>query len=137
MDKLDTLYQDAKDEDIFVLTGPLKREESMIFEHKGDVAIVLNSGSIETRKYERYLMAHEMAHYHTGTYYTLYSSLQLRSQMEYRADTWMVCDLVPIDDLKEAVRQEYTEIWELADYFDVPEKVIRRAVEIYQNKGLL
>ena len=137
MDRLDALYQEAADQDIMVAAGPLRNGESMIVDDDGCISIALNSACISTRMYERYLMAHEMAHYRTGTYYKLRSPLQLREKQEYVADTWMVCDLVPVDDLKEAVRQGYTEVWELADYFDVPEKVIRRADEIYRNKGLL
>lgn len=137
MDRLDALYQEAENEGVFVVTGPLKQQESMIFEHRGDVSIVLDSWSIETRIYERYLLAHEIAHYRTGTYYKLYSPLQLRAKAEWKADTWMVYDQVPIEDLRDAVRRGYTEPWELADYFGVPEKVIRRADEIYRAKGLL
>lgn len=137
MDRLNALYRDAEREGIFVLTGPLKWEESLILQDRGNVAIVLDAGSIVTRTYERYLMAHEMGHYNTGTYYKLHSPLQLRAQAEWQADTWMVCDMVPIDDLRKAISEGYTETWDLADYFGVPEKVIRRADEIYHAKGLL
>ena len=137
MDRLDALYQEAAEDDIMVAAVSLQNEESLIVKDEGLLSIGLNSGCIVSRQYEYYLMAHEMAHYRSGTYYKLRSPLQLREKQEYVADTWMVCDLVPIDDLKEAVRQGYTEVWELADYFDVPEKVIRRADEIYRNKGLL
>lgn len=136
MDRLDSLYQDAENNGILIAAGPLKCE-SMIVDDKGDVSIALNAGSLTSRQYELYLVAHEMAHFHTGTYYKLYSPLQLRCQMEWRADTRMVCDLVPIEDLRDAIHRGYTEPWELADYFDVPEKVILRADEIYHAKNLL
>lgn len=137
MDRLEALYQDAADNDIMIAAGPLKCEESMIVDDRGDISIALNAGSLTSRRYELYLVAHEMAHYHTGTYYKFYSPLQLRCQAEWKADTWMVCDQVPVEDLRDAVRQGYTETWELADYFGVPEKVILRADEIYRAKGLL
>lgn len=137
MDRLDALYRDAENDGIFVLTGPLKQEESMILDDRGDIAIVLNSMSICDRIYERYLMAHELGHYYTGTYYKFYSPLQLQAQAEWKADTWMVCDQVPVEDLRDAIHRGYTEPWELADYFGVPEKVILRADEIYRAKDLL
>lgn len=137
MDRLDVLYQEAADDDIMVAAVPLRNEESFIIEDDGYLSIALNSSCIVTRIYEYYLMAHEMAHYHTGTYYTLRSPLQLREKQEYVADTWMVCDMVPINDLQEAIQEGYTEVWDLAEYFNVPERVVRRADEIYRAKGLL
>lgn len=137
MGKLDALYRDAKKHNIFVAFCPLNDIVSMITDVGDTAAIALNSRRIHTELFELYCMSHEMAHYHTGAYYKLRSSLQLRVQMEYKADTWMVCDLVPIEDLRRAVRLGYTEVWDLADFFGVPEKVIRRADEIYRAKGLL
>ena len=136
VDRLDTLYQDADENNIIIMACPI-REESTIINDCGEVAIVLTTSGSFSRTYLLYLMAHEMAHYHTGTYYRRYSPLQLKERAEYKADTWMVCDLVPIDDLHEAILDGYTEVWELAEYFDVPEKVILRADEIYHAKGLL
>ena len=39
--------------------------------------------------------------------------------------------------LKQALSENYLEYWELADYFDCSEKLIRCAEEIYREKGLL
>ena len=68
MDRLDALYQEAADQDIMVAAGPLRNEESFIIEDDGYLSIALNSSCIVTRIYEYYLRAHEMPHYHTGTY---------------------------------------------------------------------
>jgi Domain of unknown function (DUF955). len=137
MDKLDQLYKDAAENNVIIIACPFEAIASLIQEAGDSAVIGLNTALITSRKAECLLLDHEMAHYHTGTYYTLRSPLQLRSQMEYRADTWMVCDLVPIEELNEALRLGYTEVWDLAEYFDVTEKVIQRAIEIYHNKELM
>lgn len=133
---LDELYQEAEDNGIFVASCPFNETKSMIVNVDGGAAIGLNSNLISNYADEKYCMAHELGHYHTSSYYGLYSPLQLREKAEYKADTWMIKRIIPIDDLLTAIDAGYTEVWELAEYFDVPEKAILRADEIYRNKGL-
>jgi Zn-dependent peptidase ImmA (M78 family) len=109
----------------------------MIVNVNGGAAIGLNTNLISNYAEETFCMVHEMGHFYTSAYYELCSPLQLRSQAEYKADTWMINRIIPIDDLHAAIEAGYTEVWELAEYFDVPEKVIIRADEIYRNKCLL
>ncbi len=138
MDKLDELYEDAEKHHVTVIGCPLESAKSLIADlGNGEAAIGLNIRAIRCREEATELFAHELGHYHTGTYYQLSSTLGLRGKMEYKADVWAVKQLVPIDRLKQALSENYLEYWELADYFDCSEKLIRRAVEIYREKGLL
>ena len=50
---------------------------------------------------------------------------------ENRADKWAVKRIIPVDELDEAVADGYTEIWELAEKFGVPEPFMRKAVCLY------
>ena len=44
---------------------------------------------------------------------------------------------LPLEELQEAVNKGYTEIYELAEYFDVTEDFILTAIEIYKRQGKL
>ena len=41
--------------------------------------------------------------------------------------------LVPVDELEDAISLGYSEPWELAEYFDVTEDFIKKAVCYYTN----
>lgn len=75
--------------------------------------------------------AHELGHCVTGSFYNRYSKFDLISRHEYRADKWAIKKLIPEEELIEAFEQGYTESWQIADYFDLPEKFIRKACKFY------
>lgn len=138
MDTLDELYQDAADHQVPVFGCPLGNVKSIIADMgDGTAAIGLNIQKIENRQETIELFAHELGHYYTGTYYKLYSPLQLRCKMEYKADVWTVERLLPIERLKQAFAENCQECWELAEYLDCSEQLVARAVQIYRQKGLL
>lgn len=92
---------------------------------------------IETTAQERVHLAHELGHCETGSFYNLYSPLDIREKQEKRADFWAVRRLVPAEEFRFALSRGVVEIWELAEYFDVTEDFIRKAVEIYKAKNIL
>lgn len=77
-------------------------------------------------------LAHELGHCETGSFYNVYASYDIRGKHETRADRWAIRHLVPKDALGVAVRNGITELWELADYFQVTEPFMRKAVEYYK-----
>lgn len=92
---------------------------------------------IDTTAQERVHLAHELGHCETGSFYNVYSSLDIREKQEKRADCWAVSRLVPEEDFINVLAAGMVEIWELAEYFDVTEDFIRKAVEIYKEKNVL
>ena len=81
-------------------------------------------------------LAHELGHCETGSFYNVYSSLDVREKQEKRADLWAVRRLVPEEEFINVIVSGTVEIWELAEYF-VTEDFIRKAVEIYKIKNVL
>ena len=88
---------------------------------------------IETTAQERVHLAHELGHCETGSFYNVYSSLDIREKQERRADKWAVMHLVPEEEFLGALSKGVVEVWELAEIFDVTEDFIRKAAEIYKN----
>ena len=76
--------------------------------------------------------AHELGHCETGAFYNRYSKFNVISKLEYKADKWAVQELVPYDELNDALEKGYTEKWQLAELFGVTEEMIERAVYIYK-----
>ena len=54
-----------------------------------------------------------------------------RGRREQRADRWAIKKLLPFEEMKAAITQGNTEIYELADYFTLPEDLIRQAIDYY------
>ena len=77
---------------------------------------------------ERTHLSHELGHCLTGSFYNRYSDFDIRQRHENKADKWAINQLVSEAALDEAVASGCTEIWELADRFDVTEEFMRKAV---------
>ena len=77
-------------------------------------------------------LAHEIGHCLTGAFYNRFSAYDLRAKQEYKADKWAIKKLIPADELKNAFDKGITEVWELAEYFNVSENFIKKAFEFYK-----
>lgn len=85
---------------------------------------------------ERVHLAHEIGHCVTGSFYNRYAPCDIRQRYENRADKWAIKRLVPEDELSEAVEQGHTEPWDLAEYFDVTQPFMEKAIDYYQTKRI-
>ena len=59
-----------------------------------------------------------------------------RQRHENRADKWAVTALIPVDALDDAVADGCTEVWELAERFQVTEEFVRKAVCWYVHGNM-
>lgn len=126
------LYQEAEAAGIDILNFRMSHREAMsVMDHEGNCYIGLDYRKIGSEQYEKYLLSHELGHCKKGAFYTQSSPFDLREKHEYRADKWMVNRLIPREELEAAIEQGATELWELADLFEVPESVIFKAGYIY------
>lgn len=82
---------------------------------------------------EKECLAHELGHCEYGGFYNRYSRYDIRAKAERRADKWAFSKLVPYGRMMEAVGHGMTEVWELADFFDVSCEFMRRAIEYYKT----
>ena len=128
------LYSIAEKYDIMVDTRDIPMP-SMAVELFGIKAVALNKELTESE--ERVCLAHELGHHVKGALYNKVTPCFTRGQCEYKADKWAVHKLIPIRSLHAAFKKGYTEIWELAEYFDVTEEFILKTIEIYRQEGKL
>lgn len=106
------------------------------YDEDGDF-ILMDYSLIQDGGQERVHMAHELGHCITGSFYNVYTPYDVRAKHEYRADKWAVHELIPFEIFQRAIKAGNTEIWQLAEYFDVTEDFIRRTEYVYQCEGKL
>ena len=82
---------------------------------------------------EREALAHELGHCEYGGFYNRYSKYDIRAKAERRADKWAFARLVPYGRLMQAVRHGVTEVWDLAELFDVSCDFMQRAIAYYKT----
>lgn len=82
-------------------------------------------------------LAHECGHCATGATHRLASEWDIISRHEYKADRWAIEHFLPFSEMCEAAQNGYRETWQLAEYFDVPQVFIEKALCHYlQHKNL-
>lgn len=101
----------------------------------GSCAIAINHELLDPGE-DKTALFHELGHCETGSFYNQYTPHDVRQKHENRADKWAIKKLVPKDELEEAVSAGYTEVWELAELFDVTEDFMRKAIYWHTHGNL-
>ena len=137
-DNLAMLFDYAQAEGIDIDWFPMKRAESLSLPYgDGLYGIAIDPKQIHSRSDLIHKLGHELGHCATGSFYNRYSSFDCRQRHENRAEKWAITKLVPADQLQIAVDHGYTEIWDLAELFDVPEEFMKKAVCYYTQSNIV
>lgn len=130
------LFCIAENAEIPIEYFPLPLNKSIAVQSNDEEFIVLDCSlskdGVETTSH----LAHELGHCMTGSFYKVYSPLDIRKKHEYRADKWAVQHLISESDLDEAIAKGNTELWQLAEYFGVTEELMKKAVCYYTYGNL-
>ena len=128
------LYSIAEQQNIEVLTFPMVENESMtVMLPNGKCFIGVDKSVREDSAEERVHIAHEIGHCATGAFYNAYSPADLRQKHEHKADKWAIRQLIPQEKLTQAVDAGITEIWDLAELFDVTIQFMQKAICFYKH----
>lgn len=95
----------------------------------GQGAICVDPSLIDGETKFKCILAHELGHCETMSFYTKHSPYVLKSQMERKADIWAIKKLLPKEEL---VKCKGMRIWEIAERFDVTEDLVRLAIDYYK-----
>lgn len=98
--------------------------------------ILMDYSLIGTGARERVHLGHEIGHSIKGAFYNPYAPFDIRQKYENKADKWAIKELIPLDKLDDAVADGYTDIWSLAERFDVTTDFMRKAVCWYTHGNL-
>lgn len=128
---MDRLYQLAREKNIEIDYYSMKKLTAFSVPN----AIIINPQKIKTQRQTKECLAHELGHHIKNAFYNISSTLETRERQEERATRWAVEELVPAEELKNALDEGYTEIWQLAEYFDVSENFMRNVIRVHTIKG--
>ena len=131
------LYQCAEESSIDVDWFPMSRASSLSAPlPDGSCSVAIDPWKMETIAQETVCLAHELGHCNTGSFYNRWAARDVRQKHENRADKWAIKKLVPKDELDEAVSNGYTDLWSLANYFNVTVDFMKKAVCFYTYGNL-
>ena len=103
----------------------------------GDYAVFLDFTKIRSTRLLRGVCIHELGHVATGALHKVDSPYELVERSEYRANRWTTETYLSEEAFREAFAEGYTELWELAEYFDLPEKCVADALTYWkERKGI-
>lgn len=97
----------------------------------GMYGVFFDLDKLDTVAKERAAASHEWAHIVTGATYTIGATPCVIQAAERRATRAQIKKLLPFSEMRAAMKAGYTELYQLAEYFEVPEDLIQQAVEYY------
>lgn len=102
-----------------------------------DYAVFLDFTKLPTTRALRGVCMHELGHAATGALHKVSSPYELVERSEYRARRWTAERYLTAADFREAFRCGCRELWELAEYFDLPEGDVKSALTYWsERKGI-
>lgn len=108
--------------------------EGLTMRIREDYAIFLDFSQIRSTRLLKGICYHEMGHSATGALHKVSSPYESVERSEYRANRWAAEHFLPVEDFREAFAAGYTELWQLAEYFDLPEQDIKNALTYWTER---
>ena len=127
--ELRQLYDLAEQENIPICRFPLPKTHSMsVMDEGGRCYIGMDPALEDGGVAERVHLSHELGHCITGSFYNIHAAADCRQRHENKANKWAIQQLIPVEALDDAIACGCTEVWELADRFQVTEEFVKKAV---------
>lgn len=100
-------------------------------------AVFLDFSKIHSTRLLRGVCYHELGHAATGALHKVDSPYELVERSEYRANRWAAQHYLTEADFRSAFADGCRELWQLAEYFDLPENDIQKALIYWtERKGV-
>ena len=141
--KINGLYAIAADNNINVFENCPKTIVAMAAQYpEGDKFVsILDFDALDTSEYyneksKRWytkleVLAHEIGHCMTDSFYYSDTPYTERCKQEARADHWSYEYVIPFSELCTAVEKGNRELWALSEYFHVSEDFVKSAIDYY------
>ena len=130
-------YQYCKKHNVDVIPYDDCPQAGATVKDAGYCAVFLDFTKIRSTRLLRGVCAHELGHVATGALHKVDSPYELVERSEYRAARWVTEHYLTQDAFRAAFAEGYTELWQLSEYFDLPEKCIQDALTYWkERKGI-
>lgn len=132
MTLVEGMYALAEEQGYDIDDFPLNHTESLsACLPNGHCTIALDRAQLKGQSDELIKLAHELGHCETKSFYNKNSPADIRGRHEERANRWMYRKLVPREELF-ALLKDQRDLYEIAEYFGVSERVVAAAYEYYR-----
>ena len=101
---------------------------------RGRYAIFLDIAAIRSARLLKGVCSHELGHAATGALHKVHSPYETVERSEYRANRWVARHYLTEEDFREAFQRGARELWQLAEYFDLPEQDIKNALTYWSER---
>lgn len=101
---------------------------------QGFYAIFLDFSKIQSTRLLKGVCSHELGHAATGALHKVSSPFETVERSEYRADRWVAQNYLTQEDFRQAFACGARELWQLAEYFDLPEQDIKKALTYWSER---
>lgn len=137
MFELSDFYQYCRKNQVDVIPFAGCPKPGATIRDQGFYAVFLDFTQIPTTRMMRGICLHELGHVATGALHKVDSPYELVERSEYRAKRWSAEQFLTPEDFRTAFRDGCRELWELAEYFDLPEEIIAEAFAYWeQSRGI-
>ena len=134
MFELADFYAYCKKHDVDVIPYNGCPQPGATIRDQGYYAIFLDFSKIRSTRLIRGVCIHELGHVATGALHKVDSPYELVERSEYRAKRWTAEQFLTEEAFREAFRLGYTELWQLAEYFDLPERDVQDALAYWTDQ---
>ena len=108
-------------------------KEGATIRDQGYYAVFLDFTKIKSTRLLRGVCYHELGHVATGALHKVDSPFELAERSEYRAIRWAAENYLTAEAFQEAFDAGFTQLWQLEEYFDLPEADIRAALRYWTD----
>ena len=137
MFEISDFYHYCKNHDVDVIPYDGCPQPGATVRDEGCYAVFLDFSKIRSTKLLRGVCFHELGHVATGALHKVDSPYELVERSESRAARWVAEHYLTEEAFRTAFAKGNTELWQLSDYFDLPESCIADALAYWkERKGI-
>ena len=130
-------YRYCRANDVLVIPYTGCPQPAATIRDDGQYGVFLDFSKIKSTRLLRGICCHELGHLQTGALHKVDSPYELWERSEYRANRWMAEQYLTAEAFEEAFSQGYTELWQLSEYFEMPESDVAKALIYWtQRRGV-
>ncbi len=141
MTKYEALKDNIQESDSIYVETHAARCPAQSLQMDGDCAIFFDENAFEAESERLVALAHEKGHCDSGAFYNLHTPFETCDRCEHRAWKRAITDLIPFDQLIDAIKSCWTEEgvspYDLADHLGVTLNFVYQAIEQYVRWGKL
>lgn len=131
MFEISDFYQYCKQHQVDVIPYDGCPQPGATIRDAGFYAVFLDFTKIRSMRLLRGVCYHELGHVATGALHKVDSPYELAERSEYRANRWAAEQYLTEEAFREAFAAGFTELWQLEEYFDLPQRDIQAALDYW------